>query len=512
MARQQAPGAPGNPKYDRLAELLAEVANLQHVSSVLFWDQQTMMPKGGAQARGGQMAALSKVRHEKFTSPEIGSLLEELKGYEASLPYESDEASTIRVARREYQKATKLPPELVVRRSRAGTEGFKAWLAAREAKDYKIFRPALENTVGVMREVAEALGYEEHLLDAFLDQSEPGMKTRDLEALFAELRETLVPLVKAISANGGAVDDSFLHQPYDCDRQVAASREAVRAIGFDLETRGRLDFSVHPYTIDMAPADVRITTRVNETFPSTCFFAALHEAGHGIYGQGIPSRFGESILGDGASSGLHESQSRLWENVVGRSRAFWEFYYPRMKDYFPTQLGAVPLEAFYRAANKVQPSFVRTEADEVTYNLHIMVRFELEKAVFDGKVAVKDLAEAWNAKFKDYLGLTPPNDLLGVLQDIHWSAHFGASFTSYTIGNVASIQLYERAVRELGDLSKLVARGEFAPLRTWTNENVHAHAAKLKPQELLERVTGRPLDAKPYLGYIKRKFGEIYGV
>ncbi len=498
--------------YARLVELLAEVANLKHVGSLLFWDQQTMMPKGGAQARGGQMAALSKVRHEKFTSPEIGRLLEELKAYEASLPYASDEASTIRVARREYDKATKLPPDLVVRMSRAATDGFAAWLAAREAKDYGIFRPALENTVSVLREVGEALGYEEHILDAFLDQAEPGMKTSDLETLFAELRETLVPLVKAISAKTGLVDDSFLHQPYDRDKQVAAAREAAKTIGFDLEARGRMDFSVHPYTIDIAPDDVRITTRVNETFLGQCFFAALHEAGHGIYGQGIPSRFTESILGDGASSGLHESQSRLWENIIGRSHAFWEFYYPRMKDHFPTQLGAVPLEAFYRAVNKVQPSFIRTEADEVTYNLHIMVRFELEKAVYDGKIAVKDLAEAWNAKLKDYLGLTPPNDLVGVLQDIHWSSHFGASFTSYTIGNVASIQLYEQAAKELGDPSGFIARGEFAPLREWTNKHVHAYAAKLKPQELLERVTGRPLDAKPYLGYIKRKFEELYGL
>ncbi len=499
--------------YGRLVELMAEVTNLQHAGSVLFWDQQTMMPKGGAEARGAQMAALRKVGHERFTSPEIGQLLEDLKSYEASLPYESDEASAIRVTRREYEKATRLPAELVFRMSKAATDGLKAWLAARESKDYKVFRPALENTLGVLREVGEALGYEDHILDAFLDQAEPGMKTRDLDVLFAELRETLVPLVKTIAEKPNAVDDSFLHQHYDREKQVAVAREAVKAIGFDLEKHGRMDFSVHPYTVDIAPAfDVRITTRVNEDFPNQCFFASMHEAGHGIYGQGIPGRYLESILGDGASSGLHESQSRLWENVVGRSRAFWEFFYPRFKEYFPTQLGAVPVDAFYRAVNKVQPSYIRTEADEVTYNLHIMVRFELEKAVYEGKIAVKDLAEAWNQKFKDYLGLTPPHDVLGVLQDIHWSSHFGASFTSYTIGNVASIQLYEEAAKKIGDPTKLFAKGDFRPLFDWMKDNMHSYGAKLKPQELLKRVTGRPLDPTPYRGYIKRKFGEIYGL
>ena len=505
---------PKAPKsYSRLVELLAEVTNLAHAGSVLFWDQQTMMPKGGAKARGSQMAALNKVRHEKFTSPEIGRLLEDLRDYEVSLPYDSDEAATIRVARREYEKATRVPPELVARLSEAGAEGLEAWLQAREARDYKIFRPALEKTVQVMREVADALGYEEHPLDALVDQTEPGLKTADIDRLFAELREGLVPLVRAIAAKAGTVDDSFLHQPFDRDKQVAAAREAVRAIGFDLETRGRMDFSVHPYTIDMCPDDVRITTRVNENFLNTCFFACLHEAGHGLYGQGIPSRFAESILGDGASAGLHESQSRLWENLVGRSRAFWRFFYPRLQAYFPAQLGPVPLEAFYRAVNKVQPSFIRVEADEVTYNLHIMVRWELEKAVFDGRLAVKDLAEAWNAKFREYLGLEPPDDLVGVLQDIHWTTRFGAAFTSYTIGNVASVQLYDAAAAALGGeagLAELIGRGEFAPLREWTNRNVHAWGAKLRPQELLEKVTGRPLDVGPYLAYIRRKFGGIY--
>ncbi len=502
-----------DPRYARLVELLAEVVHLRMVASLLFWDQQTMMPKGGADTRGAQMADIRKLAHARLTSPEVGELLETLRGYESSLPYDSDEASTIRIARREYGKQTKLPSDLVVRRSRAATAGYKAWLASREAKDFKVFRPALETIVAVMREEADALGWDTHPLDPILGLEEPGLKIAEIEALFAKLRETLVPLVKAIAEKAGSVEDSFLHVPYDREKQVAAAREAVRAIGFDLDTRGRMDFSVHPYTIDIAaPNDVRITTRVNETFPNQCFFASLHEAGHGTYAQGIPERLGESILGDGASGGIHESQSRLWENLVGRSRAFWQFFYPRFREYFPTQLGGVSEEAFYRAVNKVAPSFIRTEADEVTYNLHIMVRFELEKAVFDGKLAVADLAEAWNAKFKDYLGIAPPNDLLGVVQDIHWSSRFGASFVSYTIGNVSGVQFYERAKKDIPDLEKGFAKGEFRPLLKWMNDNVHAWGAKLEPQELLKKVTGSSLDPAPYLGYIKRKFGEIYGV
>lgn len=499
-------------KYESLTELLAEVACLQQASGLLFWDQQTHLPPGGADARGNQLAVLSKVTHERFTSPDIGRLLEDLASYEASLPYDSDEASTIRVARREYEKATRLPPELVVRLSRAKTEGFKTWLQAREAKDYEVFRPALQRMVDIMVEVAETLGYEEHPMDALIDQGEPGIRVSHLEPLFEELRGTLVPLARSIFARADAVDDSVLHQPFDRDAQLSAAREAVRAIGFDLDKRGRLDLSVHPFSTSFSPNDVRITTRVQDEFFNACFFACLHEAGHGTYMQGIPVKFERSVLGDGASSGLHESQSRLWENIVGRSRPFWEFFYPRLKSHFPEQLRDVPLETFYRAVNKVEPSLIRVEADEVTYDLHIMIRFELEKAVFDGRLELKDLRDAWNAKFEEYLGITPPDDLVGVLQDIHWTFVFGAGFPGYTIGNVASVQLYEQALKDHPNLEAGFARGEFADLLGWMNRNVHAHGMKFKPQELLERVTRRPLEAGPYLAYIKGKFSDIYGL
>jgi carboxypeptidase Taq len=501
-----------NEKYERLTQLLADVCVLQQVGQIVMWDQHTQMPSAGAGARAHHLAVVSKVSHEKLTDPEIGRLLEELRDYEESLPYESDEASTIRVARREYERATKLPPDLIVRLSRARSDAHEAWLRAREAKDYKVFRPALGTMVGLMEEVAETLGYKEHPIDALLDYTEPGVTVADLERLFGELREHLVPLVKAVSEKLDAVDDSCLHQHFDRDKQVAAAEEAVRAIGFDLDERGRMDFSVHPFTTSFSANDVRITTRVDENYLSACFFACLHEAGHGTYMQGLPARLDQSILQDGASSGLHESQSRLWENIVGRSRAFWEFFYPRLVRYFPDQLAKVSVEEFYRAVNKVEPSLVRVEADEVTYNLHIMIRFELEKAVFDGKLDLRDMPSAWNAKFEEYLGLTPPDDLVGCLQDIHWTFGFGAGFPGYTIGNVASVQLYEEALKEHPDLPDQFARGEFADLLGWMNRNVHAHGRRFEPQELLERITGRPLEAGPYLAYIKRKFSDIYGL
>ncbi len=512
MANREGSAEPKTKKYLRLTQLLTEIANLQAAAGVLDWDQHTYMPKAGAQARGNQLAALRKVIHERLVSPEIGRLLEDLRDYEASLPYDSDEASTIRVARRQHEKAVRLPPDLVVRIARAESESLAAWLKAREARDYAIYRPALERTVDLARETAEALGYEDHPMDALLDREEPGMKVAALEALFARLRETLVPLARSIFERADAVDDSVLYQEFDWEQQLAASRDAVRAVGFDMDLRGRFDLTVHPFTESVSIDDTRITARVSSSFFNSCFFASLHEAGHGTYSQGFPPRFEQTILFGGASSGLHESQSRLWENVVGRSRAFWEFFYPRLRGYFPAQLEGVPVENFYRAVNKVKRSFIRVEADEVTYNLHVMVRHELEKAVFDGKLAVRDMAEAWKAKFEEYLGLTPPDDLVGVLQDVHWTSGFGAVFAGYTIGNVSAVQLYEKALEEYPDLPNQFARGEFSNLLGWMNRNVHAHGAKFTPQELLERVTGRPLDAEPYLRYIRTKFEDIYGL
>ncbi len=507
------PSFPAQPAFARLKELLAEVADLEMAAAVLYWDQQTQMPAGGAKARAEQLTALRRISHKCFTDPEVGQLLEQLSQYEQSLPYDSDEASLIRVTRREYGRATRVPESLVIAMSNASSEAYHVWLEAREKKDFAVFLPALRRMVDLSRERAAAMGYPEDPLAAYVDLREPGLTVADLDRLFEELRTALVPLAKAIFAKGGAsARAALLRQRYAPSRQLELGLAAVRAIGFDLKDRGRQALSVHPFSTSFSPDDTRITTRVKEDNLGPSFFGLLHEAGHGTYMQGIPERLRRTILHEGASAGLHESQSRLWENVVGRSRYFWQYFLPVAKAMFPAQFGEAGLEDVYRAANVVEPSFIRVEADEVTYNLHIMIRFELEKAVFAGQLALADLRDAWNAKFGEYLGITPPDDVLGVLQDIHWTMGFGASFPGYTIGNVTSVALYQRALAEHPSMHSEWAGGNFSSLLRWMQDNVHTHGAKFTPAELLQRATGEGLTAKPYLEHIKAKYTELYNL
>lgn len=499
-------------KYQELLTRLAEVSDLQHAAAVLGWDQQTYMPKAGLKARGDQLATLSSIAHERFTSPAIGELLKDLADHERQFPHESDEASMIRVARREYDKETKVPVELVVALAKAQTEGYAAWLQAREAQDFSLFRPALERVVGLMREYAAALGHPESPLSAFIDQSEPGVTLAEVDALFDELRGVLVPLVAAINDHSDRVSNAIFRQPYDLEKQWQIGLEAVRAIGFDLDRRGREDRSVHPFTTSFSPDDVRITTRLVESEFTNGLYSSLHEAGHGSYELGLPKALERTILCQGASGGMHESQSRLWENIVGRSREFWQFFLPTLQRFYPAQTANATLDQVYAAVNRVTPSFIRTEADEVTYNLHIMIRTELERAVFAGQLTVADLETAWNDKYRDYLGIVPAKPTEGVLQDIHWSGGFGASFVSYTFGNVIASQLYAAACRDIPGLQAGFARGEFAPLLHWMNEKVHRLGSKFTPNEVVKMATGSELTAAPYIAYIRSKFGELYGL
>ncbi|MEW6309281.1 MAG: carboxypeptidase M32 [Bacillota bacterium] len=499
-------------KYAVLKSRLAEVMDLRHAAAVLYWDQQVCMPKGGARARGDQLATLSSLTHGRFTSPEVGELLTDLAAYERQFPYDSEEASMIRVSRRQYEQRIRVPTRLVAELTRAGTEGYAAWLAAREADDFRVFCPALERLLGLLREKADALGFAHAPLQAFLNDIEPGMALADVEALFAEVRSVLVPLVRAIASSGRTVDDAVLYQPYAARAQWEVGLDAAKLVGFDLDTRGRQDRSVHPFTIAFSADDVRITTRLAPDDVRQGLFASLHEAGHGAYCQGIPASYDRTPLGQGASGGVHESQSRLWENIVGRSLEFWQSFYPRFRRCFPGQTDGVPLERFHAAVNRVQPSPIRVEADEVTYNLHIMVRHELERAVYRGDLAVADLADAWDAKYEEYLGIRPPNHVQGILQDIHWSGHFGASFVGYTLGNIMSAQLFEAALRDVPDLRERIALGDLHPLRCWMNEHVHALGAKLTPAELIERATGARLSAAAYRTYVTGKFTDLYGL
>jgi carboxypeptidase Taq len=466
------------------------------------------MPPGGAAARAEQLATLSKLSHEMFTSAEIGQLLADLS--QADFEYDSDEASLIRLARRDYDKACKLPPKLVEEMSRTFSLGQQVWVKAKADQDFSQFQEALVKIVDLNIQAAEAYGYEETIYDALLDLYEPGMKTTDVNKVFAELKAGLVPLVQAIADRQAAVDGSMFKQAYDESAQWDFGLIPLQAVGYDLQ-RGRQDKSPHPFTTTFSINDVRITTRVfKDMFPSA-LFSTLHEAGHALYEQNSAPSLEGTILMGGTSLGVHESQSRLWENVVGRSREFWQFYYPRLQEFFSNQLKDVSLENFYRAINKVEPSFIRVEADEVTYNLHIFLRFELEQDLLSGRLNVADLPEAWNAKMKEYLGVTPPHDALGVLQDIHWSGGSMGYFPTYSLGTVLSLQFYHQTLKEIPDLPQQFARGEFGALLDWFREKIHRHGRKFTANELIQRITGaETIKAEPYLNYIRQKYTEIY--
>ncbi|HEX7264956.1 MAG TPA: carboxypeptidase M32 [Candidatus Dormibacteraeota bacterium] len=495
----------------RLKAILAEVMDLQRAGAVLDWDQETYMPPGGVENRAEQASTLSEVAHRRFTSEEVGRLLDEAEAGAAKLPFDSDEASLVRVTRRDYEQDRKLPAELVAEISRASSTSRPHWIKARREANFELFEPYLEKNVELNKRVADALGYEKRPYDALLNRTEPGLTTDQLEAIFDELKAAIVPLVADIKRHSDAVDDAVLYRGFAPDRQVQYSLDAVAKLGYDLE-RGRQDISTHPFSIAFGPGDVRITTRVNRDFFNECFFGSVHEAGHGMYFQGIGRNLDRTTLWDGASPGVHESQSRLWENLIGRSLPFWRHFFPGLRETFPEPLKGVDAEAFYRAVNKSYPSYIRVEADEVTYNLHVLLRFELENDMLEGRLKVHDLPEAWNETFKSYFGLDVRNDREGVLQDIHWSMVGFAEFPGYTLGNIIGAQLMEKIRLEIVDLDDQVERGEFGELLGWLQEHVYQHGRKFTPNELLERATGRTLTPKPWIAYVQRKFGALYGL
>ena len=498
-------------EFTELLEILGTVADLSSAAGVLHWDQETYMPAGGATDRALALATLSRLSHELFVQSRVGELLSRLEEKTRELPYDSFEASLVRVTRRHYDRAVKVPSKLVAELAEASSLATSVWARAKADNDFRAFAPYLERNVRLVRQMADHLGYAEHPYDALLDQYEPGMKLSDIEPLFVELKAHLVPLVKAIVARADAVDDSILHQPYDEARQWELTVEALRAIGYDFN-RGRQDRSPHPFTIDFGPGDVRVTTRIDPNDFTSALFSTIHEGGHALYAQGIPESLRRTPLFNGASLGVHESQSRLWENVVGRSREFWRFFLPKAQALFPEQLGRADVETVYRAVNRSRPGEIRTEADEVTYNLHIFLRLELENDLLEGRLAVADLPDAWNAKMEAYLGLRPRDDAHGVLQDIHWSHGSIGYFPTYTLGNILSVQFFEQACRERPEIPQAIERGDFLPLLSWLREKIHVHGAKLTPKELVERVTGGPIRIEPYVNYLKRKYWELYGL
>ncbi len=493
----------------RLRALLSEVADLERAGALLGWDQQVNMPPGGTEARGYEMGVLGRIAHERATAPELGRLLEKLRAATASLDPDSDDARLVRVASRDFDKSVRVPASFVEERAQVTASAFPAWREAREQSRFAVFQPHLERIVDLVRRYVDFFPPADHPYDTLLDGFEPGMKTREVSAIFDALRPRQVALIRRI-ASAPPVDDSFLHQPFDQKAQLAFGAEVITKLGYDW-SRGRQDLSPHPFSQSLGIGDVRITTRVDRDYLGSALFGTMHECGHALYSQGHAPALERTSLGDGASLALHESQSRLWENLVGRSRPFWKAFYPRLQETFP-QLRGTALERFYRGINKVSPSLIRVEADEATYNLHIMLRMEMEIGLVTGAIAVRDLPERWNAGMTEYLGVTPPDDARGVLQDVHWSGASMGYFPTYALGNLVSAQLWERIQRDIPRLDALVEQARFEALLSWLREHIHRHGRKFEPQELVRRVTGSGIDAGPYVRYLERKYGEIYGL
>jgi len=496
-------------KFQELKNRLREVTDLNYAGAVLEWDQLTYLPPGGGAARGRQIATLGKITQDRATDPAIGRLLDELQTYEESLPYESDEASLIRVARRDYEKLVKVPSAFMAEFLGHSSESYDAWTAARPANDFEAVRPYLEKTLDLSRQLANYFPGYEHIADPLIDFSDSGVKASDLRSIFNELRRDLVPLVQQITALPAA-DDSCLHRHFPEAAQLAFSNQIAAEIGYDFK-RGRLDLTHHPFTTSFSIGDVRITTRVKEDFLGESLFSTIHEAGHALYEQGIDTGLEGTPLAEGTSSGVHESQSRLWENVVGRSLEAWTYFYPKLQSVFPDSLGDVSLETFYRAINKVDRSLIRTDADEVTYNLHIMLRFELELDLLEGKLEVKDLPEAWRERYERDLGIQPTDDRDGVLQDVHWYGWtIGGAFQGYSLGNILSAQFYNAALQAHPEIPLELTHGNTGTLLTWLQENIYRHGRKYTANELVQRVTGGPVSIQPYIQYLRDKYGALY--
>ena len=498
-----------NAKLQELKGRLIEIYDLQMANSLLSWDQATYMPPGGAEARGRQSALISRLAHERLTAPEVGKLLDALDPWAAKLPFDSDDAALVRVTRREYDQAVKVPSDLVSEMNSHSAESYQAWTVARPKNDFATMRPYLEKTLELSRRLANCFPGYEHIADPLINYSDYGMKASSVREIFTQLRKRLVPIVQAIMSRP-VPSDECLRRPVPERDQLAFGEDVIRAFGYDFE-RGRQDKTHHPFMTKFSLGDVRITTRVRENDNTDSLFSTLHESGHAMYEQGIRMDFEGTPLATGTSSGVHESQSRLWENLVGRSRGFWNGFYPKMQAAYPSQYAKVPLDEFYRAINKVDRTLIRTDSDEVTYNLHVMLRFDLELDLLDGSLAIKDLPEAWRARFQRDIGIPVPNDKDGVLQDVHWYAGtIGGAFQGYTLGNILSAQIFAAAVKAHPGIPAEIERGVFTTLHGWLRDNLYQHGSKFTAAELIERVTGSPMTTEPYLAYLWNKYQPLY--
>lgn len=490
---------------ETLKSRMAELNALGAALAMMEWDQQTYMPRGGAEARAEHLGLLSRMRHETFVADETRRAIEAAK----SEARDENDAAMVRVVQRDLDLATKIPVALVEEKSKLASLAHEQWVKARAENDFKSFAPTLARMFEIAKQEAEYLGYTDHPYDALTDQYEEGATAADWRKMYESIKGPQVELVRQIKESGRQADDSKLYGEWDIEQQRQFTEYLVKEIGFDMQ-RGRQDVAPHPFCTGWSIGDVRLTTRY-KSYIGSAIFGSLHEAGHGMYEQGSPMEWDRTPLAGGVSLGVHESQSRTWENIVGRSRAFWQRYLPELQKRFPS-LSSFELDGWYKAINKVEPSFIRVEADEVTYNLHTMVRFELECDLLTDNLKIDDLPEAWNAKYTEYLGVTPRTNSEGCLQDVHWSGGMIGYFPTYTMGNILSYQIWRALQKDVGDTDALMSRGEFKPILGWLQDKVYRQGRKYTPKELVQRVTGKPLDASDYLEGLGAKYRDIYGL
>lgn len=498
-------------RYQELLQRLAEISDLGRARALLHWDERTKMPPGGAEIRAEQVATLTRLRHERLCDDELGLLIEELRPWADELPYECDEASMVRVASREWEKARCVTAELRGEIAKSTSLAERAWVAAKQSSDFDFFLPHLERNVELKRRYVDCFDDFDHPYDPLLDDFEPEATTSQVRKVLGELREGVQPLVSAIAELPDVIDASCLHGHFPIEAQRQLVREVIAELPLE-EGSWRIDSTVHPFATAIATTDVRLTTVYDETYIGLALWSAIHEAGHGIYENGIDAGLRRTLLCRPVSFGFHESQSRLWENLVGRGRPFLAWLAPRLRRSFPDQFAAVDSEGLYRAANRVQPSLIRMEADELTYNLHIALRFELEVEIFEGGLRLDELPEAWNARTKEYLGIEVPDDAHGILQDVHWAAGSFGYFPTYSLGNVIGGQIWAKACEALPDLDAQLEQGELRPLRDWLQQQLYRDGGKFTPAETVRRLAGSPLSVKPYLRLMERKMGELYGL
>jgi carboxypeptidase Taq len=506
--------------YEQFEQHIATLSDILNSISILKWDARTQMPPGGAETRGKQLATLSSLAQEHFASEKTARILDAVEAEIASEDPNSYRVRAVRQTREYYEIMKRIPVALIAKKATLGPVSEHVWAEAKQNNDFAAFAPYLQQMLDLAREQAQAVGYQDHPFDALVFEYEPSVNAAKLRALFEQLKGGLLPLLKRIVAHDKPLEKDLWAHEYPEDKQKAFGLEIAQKFGYDLH-RGRLDIAPHPFEVSFTRNDVRITTRYHKNYLPMALFGILHETGHALYEQGVDPALtrtalttdflGQYAVG-GTSYGAHESQSRLWENQIGRSRAFWEAHFARLREYFPEQLVGADPDLMFRSVNRVRPSLIRVEADEVTYNLHIMLRVEIEMGLLEGSMQVKDLPQIWNAKMQEYLGVTPADDRRGVLQDVHWSGGGFGSFPGYTVGNVMSAQFLEAAYRDVRGMGEALARGEYAPLLGWLRENIYWHGRAYSATELLQRTTGSDLHVQPYLAYLENKFTEVYGL